>query len=85
MPAIIASGDYMIQTTLDFGARFPGHRAADIKPAELRRQPLLKDSLFVFIQEFFLRTVLRRGFTIPRIALSKIQIVRFTETTESGE
>jgi hypothetical protein len=36
----------VIQTTLDFGARFPGHRAADTNPAEVRRQPLGSDTLF---------------------------------------
>jgi hypothetical protein len=38
---IIAPRDYVIQTTLDFGARFPGHRGADTNPAEVRRQPFL--------------------------------------------
>jgi hypothetical protein len=28
----------VIQTTLDFCARFPSHRRADANPAELRRQ-----------------------------------------------
>jgi hypothetical protein len=31
--------DYVIQTTLDFGARFPGHRGADTNPIEVCRQP----------------------------------------------
>ena len=42
LPTIIAPRDYVIQTTLDFCARFPGHRRADTNPAEVRRQPLVK-------------------------------------------
>jgi hypothetical protein len=44
-PTVIAARDYVIQTTLDFGARFPGHRGADTNPAEVRHQPLFSTIL----------------------------------------
>ncbi len=40
LPTIIAPRDYVIQTTLDFSARFPGHRGADTSPTTTPRQPL---------------------------------------------
>ena len=60
----------MIQTTLDFGARFPGHRGVDTNPAEVRRQRFLAT---LFLDTRVLSRILRRGFTIARIVLSKIQ------------
>ena len=83
LPAIIASGDYMIQTTLDSARAFLAIGSRILGPQNSVVNRFLKSFFIVFIQEFFLRTVLRRGFTVPGIALSKIQIVRFTETTES--
>jgi hypothetical protein len=44
---IIAPRDHVIQTTLDFDPRFPGHRGANTNPADVRRQSLFKMQNFL--------------------------------------
>lgn len=41
LPTIIAPRNYVIQTALDFDARFPWHKAADASPLPAFRQTAL--------------------------------------------
>ena len=56
LPTIVTPRDYVIETALDFGARFPGHRGADTNPIEVRRQPLFRDTLFRYKSSFLTKT-----------------------------